>query len=125
MLARDIAASAKDEREARLPVWAQTKMDQMRRIMAEQVALTEKMRMATNPDESTVLIHKYGESPIGLGDETIEFRTKGGVILVRAASPRDDLGERGIRIQGYDGRLLVSPSSSNTVQIETLGWFSK
>lgn len=125
MLARDIAAAAKDDREARLPKWAQDKLERMRHMLADATALAEQARLATDPEGSSVLIHRHGDEPIGLGDATIEYRTGGGRLLVYVDKARAGVkpGEA-IQVQGYDGRLTIEPASSNTIIVRNVPWFT-
>ena len=74
---------APDPREAKLPAWARTLLEDTRRDAARALDLAEHAQhharralLETGPTRCDTLLDPYGEAPIGLGDSpTVHFRT--------------------------------------------------
>lgn len=107
----------KDEREAKLPVWAQNQLITMRRRVRNAEVTAAAARLATAPDESDAVLDPYGEN-IGLGkDPKVQFRLNGldhewiGVKLVHVRG-RDLLEIQACR------SVLVNHNSGNCFTID-------
>jgi hypothetical protein len=68
------------DRETRLPVWAQDVLADLRRKLADAEAARDAALLATDPAGSDAVLNPYADLPIGLGRET----------LVRFPLDRDD-----------------------------------
>lgn len=56
-----------DEREARLPKWAQDQMNSLRRRIQDAEEALEHDRLASKPEDSDMLLRPHDETPLGLG----------------------------------------------------------
>lgn len=64
-----------DPREAKLPAWARELIERERRARENAQRLAERAALATKPSESTALLDRFDDVPIGLGvDPRIAFR---------------------------------------------------
>ena len=107
-----------DPREKNLPVWAQGLIRELRRGCVDSLRWAEECRLDTAPEQSTMLVERFGAPPIGLGTDAH---------LVYLAEPGDDplmdglsvhpVGGHLLRIAAYHGGLWVGPSASNSVTV--------
>jgi hypothetical protein len=113
-----------DPREAKLPVWAQDLIRNLRRLTAEADQLAETARLNTDPDTSTAVVDVpiYGHGSdvgrtVGLGIRpNIEFRAgtgPRGKKVIHARQTEDGLLD--VYVSG--GGLAVEPKASNAVYI--------
>jgi hypothetical protein len=106
-----------DPREDRLPAWAQNLIRDLRRTAAETIRSAQEARLATDPDGSLVQIGAYrDETPIGLGDQTITFRSSKNAAWDQAVQVRPHRGGIEIRGIGVEG-LRVEPNSINAIRV--------
>lgn len=64
-----------DEREAKLPVWARTLLDSLRRRTRQAERLAARAALDTDPDGSGAILDRFADHPIGLGDlPQVSFR---------------------------------------------------
>lgn len=105
-----------DDREARLPRWAQDTLSALRRRLADAERLAEEARLATDPDESSAIIHPYDEVPIGLGNAVVRFKLDDGEYV--EVQVRDGH----VTVMGSSATLIM-PYSSNHFAIKTRGRF--
>jgi hypothetical protein len=98
-----------DERERRLPKWAQDELTQLRHLIERYQREAEEARLSTSPDESDTVVDRVlrgGE--IGLGKHPrIVFRTRTGEIEAQV-----DGGV--LRVSSPMGAILVEPRASNS-----------
>jgi hypothetical protein len=103
------AAIAPDEREAKLPQWAQHKLATLRRAVAEADSRAEQARMATNPAESDMLIAPFDDIPVGLGRD-VEVRA-----VLDPQRPRDRYVDLRVRRDRDQRRYLELVGGSGLV----------
>ncbi len=110
-----------DEREQRLPKWAQEKLTDARRRVRDANELAQAARLATKPDETDTLIDPWGDSiglPKGervrflLADddnlrEWVDVRVKDGVLELMGG-----------------GSLVLRPQVTNVVHIKVTSAFA-
>jgi hypothetical protein len=111
-----------DEREQRLPKWAQKELESLRRQVRNAERAAEEARLATSPDESDTIIDRYTEGPIGLGKGArVRFLPEGhegdgwhhhNYLEVRVE-------DGGIQVHA-GGQLSILPRVSNSVQIKVV-----
>ncbi len=103
-----------DDRETRLPKWAQEKLADARRRVESAERSANKARLATNPADTNTVIDPYADIPIGLpknanvrfllGDERrrsyVDVRVDGDAVHVMGG-----------------GMLAVMPKSGNVVDV--------
>lgn len=108
------------EQEDRLPAYARQALLALRLQLHDASQAAERARMATKPDESRVLIARYGE-PIGLADQEVTFLDRAGDDYVtNGLNVRPYQHGPGIAVRGSGSDALhVIPSSSNVVYIRT------
>jgi hypothetical protein len=103
-----------DERESRLPRWAQETIRNLRRERDDARKRAEEARLATRPADSDALLDYYDDIPIGLGRRPVYFqlprgqliycRVEHGKLVVHGAAPGS-------------GHLSVEPQSSNVINL--------
>lgn len=103
------------EREAKLPVWAQARLDSLRRNLEAQRKHIAEMKDA-NPDTNTRLLdYSQGDTPLP-ADARVGFNPK-----PNAMAGRNQIQvyiEKGrLRVQG-DYPLTIRPEASNTFTVE-------
>lgn len=109
------APLATDEREAKLPVWAQELVKDLRRIATNATRERDEARLATNPYSSDAILQPYAEVPIGLGAEpNVRFK----LALKEYVDVRlMDSPMRVLYVAGSD-QIAIRPRSGNTATIE-------
>lgn len=102
----------KDERELRLPKWAQQEFDNLRRHLRE-----AKNRLAANPEDSNTFADDYTtRTPLGrnkritfyLGEETDGYRNRIDV----------QIEDGKLYVHGGDGSLRIMPRVSNAIYVD-------
>ena len=113
----------KDDREGRLPKWAQTHIDRLRRQVANAQATATAAQLATAPAESHAILNPYADAPIGLGKHPLVHFTvpygkndRGYIGVRRAEGELSKALPEGILVSGYGG-LIVKPSSGNAIYV--------
>lgn len=107
-----------DPREAKLALWAQNLFRELRKRVQAAEWQAEEARLATKPDESLVLVPRFGrrqQNDIGLGDATIRFRAALDLPWDRHFDVR--VFTDGIQVNAGRGPLQVEPVASNVVVI--------
>lgn len=113
-----------DERESKLPVWAQTKLLDLRRVAQRAFSDLETSLLKTNPDESDAILNPYGNVQLGTGPQGLGPRPdvrfplraldKGHAYIdARVTSDR-----RWLYVAGH-ARLYVVTDASNTLRIRS------
>lgn len=103
-----------DPREDKLPVWAQDRMNRLRRLALEAQAAAGDARLATDPEGSHAVMDRWGEVPVGLGkDPEVTFRLEGGESVTIRRLRQDP---RLLEIHG-DGALVFRPWATNSVRV--------
>lgn len=111
-----------DEREARLPKWAQDELATLRRRLSEAEASAEEALLATSPETSLAVVNPWDKIPIGLGSSPY-LRVR---FFVGPEPSQDldyiDVGLRNGRLELMGQRpFSVLPGSSNRVEVELRG----
>jgi len=116
------------EREGRLPVYAQQLIADLRRLVERAQKEAREAALETDPHGSVVVINRHAgmphgpELPIGLGDETVTFRLGDGHAIDARVEP-GRLGRNSrLRLTGNGelaDSLLVRPVSNNVVEAWT------
>jgi hypothetical protein len=116
---------AQDDREPKLPAWAQMLIVTLRRQAAEARSVAHRAVLDRNPDTSRVLLDPFGQSPIGLDSDSdrpwrteIAFKvpTRGyenGLSKICVKLLPDG---KGLDIRG-DEALVIHPWVSNSIRI--------
>lgn len=113
-------AMQKDEREDKLPRWAQETIGSLRRTVADQAASLEGRTSSSINEGATVWTDIYDDNPIPLAYGT--------AWLVFTADPKDRRGSRQIQVKFLEegrielmrlgwGDLVVKPKSSNVIEV--------
>jgi hypothetical protein len=101
-----------DQREAKLPNWAQDIINDLRRKLEHARTLAETTRLATDPDQSNTVIESYNTPTVGLGvSPNITFR------LDANRSARVRVQNERLHVMAIDGSVRVHPESSNTFTV--------
>lgn len=107
-----------DPRERKLAVWAQNVINDLRRYLAQVHRAGVQSRLESDPEGSNAVLEPYGDvtlglAPIGLGpDAHVEYR------LAPHQEVRIRASEGRLHVMSVGGRLIVRPTSSNTVTVE-------
>ncbi len=121
-------AMAKDPREDRLPVWAQTKLEALRRVTQGSLTNLNRYLLETAPEESDAVLDPYGNMHLGTGPRGLgercdvrfpflhRFGGKAGrtAIDLRISSNFPDW----LQVRGGE-RLRVEFDASNTLRVQT------
>lgn len=110
-----------DDRESRLPRWAQGRIAELERRLQAAEAAADAARLATAPAESDTLIDPHEPVPIGLGTgPRVRFLPAGpGDTLRRWVDVRvDPFGY--VEVMGGDV-FAIEPQSSNLIRIRVGG----
>jgi hypothetical protein len=107
-----VRALTKDDRESKLPVWAQDRLNDMRRAV-ETLARVNEDLLGTRP-VSKVVLDTYGVRPdVYLGDNAAIRFDLGGRRNVRVY-----LRDGELQVMAVGGDLVVHPGSANTVALD-------
>lgn len=113
--------STPDPREEKLPMWARTLLNEQRRVVRECWSYANRTVLATHPDESTAVLHPYGEPtlglpPVGLGAHAqVRFRLPS---REDYRAPYVDVRVWGDHLELRSGdRLAMRPISGNSVNL--------
>lgn len=107
-----------DPREAKLPRWAQDRLQRLRNRALRETAYADAALLDTDPEGSSAVMHPYEKIPVGLGKHA-EVRFKLGphatrdYIDVRVGRGYD---EGKLLLHAGDG-LLIEPQSSNYLKV--------
>lgn len=108
-----------DEREAKLPKWAQEMLKDARRRTERAEKERDEARRGTAPEESRAVRYFYDEIPLGLGARpNVRFTLQPGAYghSYRYVDVRVSESERRVEIMG--GRsIFIEPVSSNVVHV--------
>lgn len=117
-----------DPREAKLPVWAQIQLREMRRLVSQWERYAIDARLETRPEETDTVVDDYSQHPIGLPKgEPVKFRR-----IERAGRREEYITARMLNgptnrgwvcIQGADV-LEILPQSGNTILVRSKPWVS-
>jgi hypothetical protein len=113
---------AVDEREAKLPRWAQELISDLRHKTADAEEVAERAVLATNPEGSDAVLSPHSEAPIGLGKRPVaSYRVPflgqpNGWIQVRLA----DEGH-GVNLMGSSS-IIIEPHVTNSITIRPGRW---
>lgn len=99
-----------DSREAKLPVWARTYIERLRRVVQDAESDRDAARLATDSAGSDTVIDPYADIPIGLG--------KGTIVRFRLGDERRMEWADVSVIHTGDGRTLLQIMAGSTVHIE-------
>lgn len=105
---------AADPREDKLAVWAQDRLNRLRRIATEAQEAARDARLATKPEESHAVLDVHGEIPVGLGkDPEVTFYLEGGecVTVRRRRTDPYTLEVSGSRA------MAIRPRVANVVEV--------
>ena len=109
-----------DPREAKLPVWARTYIERLRRVAQDAERDRDEARLATNPAESDTVLDAYASIPIGLGKSpNVRFRlgSEERSEWIDVRTHRDHEGKTYVEVRSGDS-LLIRPQVTNVVRIE-------
>ena len=103
-----------DPREEKLPAWAREKLKEARRVAVIARREADEARLATNPDDTDVIIGRWNAIPIGLPPgERVRF-----IVGPNRSHDWIEVHTDGDRIEVTGDRALnVHPRVSNVVRI--------
>jgi hypothetical protein len=114
-----------DQREPKLPVWAQDTINDLRREYARERERAQAARLATDPDKSTTVIEAYSDrGPIGLGNAVVRFKLGD---LASHSGPTDGpyvechVHDDGSLYVRGSAQIVLAPDVSNVVRIRVAG----
>ena len=108
-----------DEREAKLPKWAQEMLQDARRRTERAERERDEARHGTAPEESRAVRHQYDDIPLGLGKlPNVRFTLQPGAYDHSYRYVDVRVNESGSRVEVMGGRsIFIEPVSSNVVHI--------
>lgn len=113
-----------DPREAKLPAWARSMIDSLRREYEAERRRADEARLATDPAGSSAILAPHDErSPVGLGhDAMVRFKLNGEVARLAPSGAQlpyvDCYREKsgGLYVRGSD-TLALRPRADNVVHV--------
>lgn len=112
---RVMGAMMAQDREIKLPVWAQTLILDLRRLVRQADREADQAALATGPDDSDTVITRFYPGrevrPVGLGRGTkVTFRLPSGDVDVR-------VNERGRLHIATDSQLVAHSVTGNVIEV--------
>lgn len=114
---RTVQSMTPDERETRLPVWAQDIINTLRRRTRQAEEALAEYAASTDPENSPAVVDPYSDNPRGLSLTTINFRLGDEIVQVGVK------GES-LEISAVNGGLTIRPHVSNVISVKVESLFT-